>query len=230
MDNIKIERKDIKKVRLKVYPNGTVKISLPFCVTDEWISDYLKKKTPWIEKTLQCFSEAKANEIETSIRSGVSTRLLGRQMRIIVSEGAVSKIEQKGSQIFILSPASEDQAILQKQFQRWWQKQSKTYFLTVIDKFYPVVEKHGIVKPALQVRKMKTLWGSSSKKHHKINLNYYLYKAPPPCIDYVVLHELAHFIYPKHNKEFYEFLTVYMPDWKERKRILDYEIVRGVGY
>lgn len=42
------------------------------------------------------------------------------------------------------------------------------------------------------------------------------------------LHELLHFIYPKHNTQFYEALTVCMPDWKERKRLLDYEIVLGV--
>lgn len=32
------------------------------------------------------------------------------------------------------------------------------------------------------------------------------------------------------GKDFYEFLTVHMPDWKERKRILDHEIVKGLGY
>jgi len=120
-------------------------------------------------------------------------------------------------------------ALLQ-QFERWWQKQSKSYFLVVIDGLYPVIAKHGIDKPALRVRKMRTLWGSCSRKHSKINLNYYLYKVPPPCIDYVVLHELTHFLYPKHNKDFYEFLTVYMPDWKERKRILDHKIVNGLVY
>jgi hypothetical protein len=34
--------------------------------------------------------------------------------------------------------------------------------------------------------------------------------------------------YPKHNKEFYNFLSIYMPDWKERKKILDYEVVQGI--
>ncbi|MBY9021665.1 MAG: DUF45 domain-containing protein [Candidatus Lokiarchaeota archaeon] len=46
--------------------------------------------------------------------------------------------------------------------------------------------------------------------------------------EYIVLHELVHFLYPKHNKEFYNFLSIYMPDWKERKKILDYEVVQGI--
>lgn len=227
---IAIERKKIKNIRLKVFPNGVVKLSLPFGVPDEFINDFLKRKTAWIEKSLNYFKDTGAVELETRIHSGVSTRILGRQIRIIVNEAKIYKIEQKEGCVYIQSPAAGKGQALQKQFERWWQKQSKAYFLLVVDRLYPVIAKHGIDKPALQVRKMKTRWGSCSIKHGKINLNYYLYKAPPPCVEYVVLHELTHFLYPGHNKDFYEFLTVHMPDWKERKRILDHEIVKGLGY
>ncbi|MEW6183584.1 MAG: SprT family zinc-dependent metalloprotease [Bacillota bacterium] len=225
-----VERKKVKKIRLKVFPDGVVKLSAPLGVPDEWINEYLKNKTAWIEKSLNYFKNTEADEFETRIHSGVSTRILGRQIRIIINDARIYRIEQKEDCVYIQSPAAGDKQALQRQFERWWQKQSKSYFGTVVDRLYPVVAKHGIGKPVFQVRKMKTLWGSCSRKHGKINLNYYLYKAPPPCIDYVVLHELAHFLYPKHNKDFYEFLTVHMPDWKERKRILDYEIVKGLKY
>jgi len=225
-----IERKNVKRIRLKVYPDGVVKLSAPLGTADKWINEYLSSKTKWIEKSLHYFKAAEANEFEITIHNGVSTRILGRQKRIIVNEGKSYKIEQKEDIVLIQSPAADDEQALRKQFERWWQKQSRAYFLQAIDRLYPIIAKHGIDKPVLQVRKMKTLWGSCSRKHGKINLNYYLYKASPPCIDYVVLHELTHFLYPKHNKDFYDFLTVHMPDWKERKRILDHEIVRGLGY
>jgi len=225
-----IERKRVKRIRLKVFPNGMVKLSAPLGVLDEHINDFLQSKTKWIEKSLSHFKDTEAIEFETTIHSGLSTRVLGRQMRIVINEAKIYKIEQKAEYIYIQSAASGDKQALQRQFERWWQKQSKSYFLAAIDRMYPIISKHGIDKPALQVRKMKTLWGSCSRKHCKINLNYYLYKAPPPCIDYVVLHELTHFLYPKHNKDFYDFLTVHMPDWKEHKKILDYEIVKGLGY
>ncbi len=224
-----IERKSVKKIRLKVFPSGIVKLSAPLGVPDAWIDDYLKSKVPWIEKSLHYFESARANEIETRIRSGVSTHILGRQIRIIVDEARFYRVEQQGGHIYIQSPAAGDNKALQRQLERWWQKQSKSYFLIVMDRLYPIIARHGIDKPVLQVRKMKTLWGSCSGKHGKINLNYYLYKAPPPCIDYVVLHELTHLLYPKHNRDFYDFLTVHMPDWKERKRILDHEVIKGLG-
>ncbi|GAB6273966.1 MAG: hypothetical protein STSR0004_08290 [Peptococcaceae bacterium] len=157
-----IERKIIKKIRLKVFPNGIVKLSAPFGVADEWINDYLKSKIKWIEKSLNYFKDAQANEFETRIHSGVSTRILGRQIRIMVKEAKIYKIEQKEDYVYIQSPVTGDKQALQKQFERWWQKQSKSYFLVVIDGLYPVIAKHGIDKPALRVRKMRTLWGSCS--------------------------------------------------------------------
>ena len=75
---------------------------------------------------------------------------------------------------------------------------------------------------------MKTLWGSCSRKRGIINLNYYLYKAPIPCIEYVILHEITHFLHHYHNKDYYDCLTIYMPEWKERKKQIYYEIVLGV--
>lgn len=225
-----IEHKSVKKIRLKVFPNGVIKLSAPLGVPEAYIDDFLTSNTPWIEKSLHYFKETEATEFEESVFSGASTRILGRQVRIIVNEAKKRIIEQKEDYIYIQSPVAGDQQALLRQFERWWLSQSKSYFLAVIDRLYPIIGKHGIRKPTLQVRKMKTLWGSCSRRHHKINLNYYLYKGSPPCIDYVVLHELAHFIYPKHNKDFYDFLTVHMPDWQERKRILDYEVVKGLGY
>lgn len=55
------------------------------------------------------------------------------------------------------------------------------------------------------------------KKSNQFELQ--LIKMPISCIDYVMLHELIHFLYPNHGTEFKSFLTKYMPDWKERKQL-----------
>lgn len=216
-----VEHKKMKNIRLRVLSGGIVKLSVPFGVSKQWIEGYLPHKIPWIEKSLEFFKNRAVNKVETSLHSGVNTCILGRQMTIIVSAAKIYKIEQKGDCIYIQSPVSHDKHALQRQFERWLHKRSKGYFIEVMDRLYPIIARYGLDKPKLHVRKMKTLWGSCSRRHNKINLNRYLYKAPPPCVDYVVLHELAHFLYPQHNKEFYAFLTLHMPDWKERKKILN---------
>ena len=73
---------------------------------------------------------------------------------------------------------------------------------------------------------MKTQWGSCTKSKNKITLNEYLLKANNRCIRYVILHELTHLLYQYHNEDFYNFLTIQMPDWKKRKSELDNDVVQ----
>ena len=67
---------------------------------------------------------------------------------------------------------------------------------------------------------MKTRWGSCNVKTKNINLNLELIKKPQECIEYVVLHELAHLKHPNHSKQFWEYVGMHMPDWKLRKKKL----------
>ena len=93
---------------------------------------------------------------------------------------------------------------------------------------YPYLEKYGIDKPEIKIRKMKARWGSCIPEKQLILLNSELIKAPKLCIDYVVLHELIHFKYRNHDSNFYDFMTSLMPDWKQRKKILDDQVVRAL--
>ena len=116
-----------------------------------------------------------------------------------------------------------------EQFEKWWRNESVRFLEKRIAEYYPIIKKYDKSLPKVQVRKMKTLWGSCSINRGVITFNQYLIKAKPACIDYVVLHELVHFIYPNHSRQFYDFLSIYMPDWKERKIMLDQDVVHGRG-
>ena len=72
---------------------------------------------------------------------------------------------------------------------------------------------------------MKSRWGSCIPSNNKVIFNLKLIKTPICCIEYVVLHELSHFKYQDHSKNFYNFVTIFMPDWKARKKILDEEFM-----
>lgn len=220
--------KNIKAVRLKVFPSGEIRLSVPIDTPVIWVADFLKKKEKWIAEKVAKFEQTQAIEKEENIRSGASTRILGKQLVIQIESANQKRIVISDSNLFLYTINMQNQADIAKQFNNWWQRSSKEYFISVLDQLYPIIKKHGVEKPEIVVKKMATLWGSCGRKKGRINLNFYLYKANLPCIEYVVLHELAHFLYPRHNKDFYDFLTIYMPDWQERKKQLDYEIVRGV--
>ena len=219
--------KNIKKVRLKVFASGEIKLSVPDNTPESWVADFLTDKKSWLEKKIEVFEMTRPIEKEEHIVSGCSTRVLGRQITIYVVRSNKKGVIIEDSSI-IISTTEDNQADIDKQFNNWWQRQAKQYYQSVLDKLYPIISRHNIIKPTILVAKMQTLWGSCSRKLCKINLNYYLYKASVACIEYVVFHEMVHLMYPNHDKNFYEFLTIYMPDWQERKKQLDYEFVLGV--
>ena len=225
---VEILTKDIKSLRLKVFPDARVKMSVPLDTPSGFIVDFLNNKRSWIDKQLSIFSQTNAVEKEHAILSGTSTRILGRQLAIKVIPCTRKRIVRDDHWLLIYTTEPNNQDDVNRQFANWWQKTSRQYLLSQLKKLYPIVQKYGVSMPGLRVKKMQTLWGSCSPKLHVISLNYYLYKAPVACVEYVILHEVLHFIYPKHDKQFYETLTVLMPDWQERKRLLDYEIVLGV--
>lgn len=222
-----VSLKKMKQVRLKVFPSGEIKLSAPIGTPEEWIKEYLASKALWIEEKLDVYVQTRAIEKEEHFTSGYSTRILGRQLTIQVHNARCKQIICEDSVLHVYTPETNQQKI-DKQVNNWWQQTSKRYFKDVVNRLYPVIEKHGVQYPSVCVKKMSTLWGSCSRKNQKINLNFYLYKASVPCVEYVILHELAHFLYPYHNKDFYDFITIHMPDWQDRKKQLDYEFVLGI--
>ena len=71
------------------------------------------------------------------------------------------------------------------------------------------------------VRKMTTRWGSCNSRKGYINLSLNLIEKAPELVEYVVLHELTHLIYPHHQKSFYGFIAKLMPDFKTREQRLN---------
>ena len=95
-------------------------------------------------------------------------------------------------------------------------------FTEILDEVYPAFIPYGIARPKLRIRTMKSCWGSCLVNKGIITLNRKLLMQPRECIEYVVVHELCHFIHPNHSKEFYKFMEQFMPDWKERKGRLNW--------
>lgn len=74
--------------------------------------------------------------------------------------------------------------------------------------------------PNLKIRKMTSRWGVCNIKSHNVTLNYNLSQYDISCLDYVIVHELSHFIHPNHSKEFWALVEKYYPKYKECRKKL----------
>lgn len=82
--------------------------------------------------------------------------------------------------------------------------------------FKKFTEMTNLFPKKVYIKKMSTRWGScSSNSNISINLN--LVKFHKDIIDYVVLHEICHLKEMNHSKDFWNLLSLYMPDYKQRK-------------
>ena len=74
--------------------------------------------------------------------------------------------------------------------------------------------------PNLKIRKMTSRWGVCNIKNHNVTLNYQLSMYDICCLDYVIVHELSHFIHPNHSKDFWNLVSKYYPRYKECRKML----------
>ncbi len=218
-------RKNVKNVNLKVKPDLRVIVSAGKNVPYAYIESFVKNKARWILKNIRYFQETQSENARKEYVNGETVRYLGKQYRLRVVQAETEEAKYYQGFIYLYVKDRDDSRKKELLFNRWLREKAKEVFNESLDRMYPKLKKYGVDKPDVSVRAMKTRWGSCSNRKKKITLNSELVKAPKSCIDYVVLHELVHFKYRNHNKDFYNFLTALMPDWKKRKAILDSEVV-----
>jgi predicted metal-dependent hydrolase len=106
----------------------------------------------------------------------------------------------------------------QEILEAWYREQLKAMLPQLLAKWEPLM---GVKVGRCFVQKMKTKWGSCSHPAGNIRLNTDLAKKPPECLEYIVVHELAHILEPTHNQHFIALMDQFMPKWKFYKAQLN---------
>jgi len=219
-NNIQIIKKDIKNITLRVKPTCEVILTAPLLTTDEHIEYILKKRKDWISKKIEFYKANYKPQIKEYV-SGESFKYLGKnyRLKIIQSDKEGVKLQRGYIQIFIKNKSDLEKK--KKLLNDWYLLKAENYLKKIIAKYSSIVN---VDIQNIRIRQMKTRWGSCNSAKSYINLNSDLIKKPSYCIEYVIFHELAHLIHPNHSREFYNYLSTYMPDWKKRKERLELPI------
>lgn len=120
---------------------------------------------------------------------------------------------------------TDDKVLVDREYDinKWLLKQSKIIFKKHLDNIYknfPV----NIPYPSLTIRNMKTRFGVCNIKTKRVTLNLELIKRDLKYLDYVIVHELSHLVYPNHSKKFWDLVELALPNYKIlRKELKKYE-------
>lgn len=80
-------------------------------------------------------------------------------------------------------------------------------------------EKMGVAPAGFKVTAARKRYGSCSAKN-SLCFSCFLMNCPEAAVELVVVHELCHIREKNHGPGFYALLERYLPDWRERKRLL----------
>lgn len=218
----RLERKAVKNLNLRVRRDGSVCLSAGRRVPVSQIDAFVVQKAAFIHRAIRQFRELEERQpAPRAYVTGERFFLLGRQLRLEVSRGAPEGAAVEGELLRLRLRDPEDAARRQRLVEKFLDESCREVFRQVLEEVYPPFRALGVEMPTLRLRQMKSRWGSCLVQKKVVTLNKRLLAAPRPCIQYVAVHELCHFLHPDHSQRFYRLLGAMMPDWKARREALN---------
>jgi predicted metal-dependent hydrolase len=218
--SVQVVRKPIKNLHLGVYPpDGQVRVSAPEHLTDDNIRLAVISRLSWIRKQREAF-QAQPRQSEREMVTGESHYVFGKRYRLEVIErrGRHEIVVKNPSTLQLFVNPGTTQANRTRVLKEWYRQQLK-------DRVPQLAGAVGTGDwpsggPPGASGKMKTKWGSCNIQQRRIWLNLELAKKPPECLEYVVVHELVHFLERHHNERFKALMSQFLPQWRLRRDTL----------
>ncbi|MDZ7743742.1 MAG: SprT family zinc-dependent metalloprotease [Bacteroidota bacterium] len=210
-----------KTLGITVTPEMEILVKAPYTTSSDKIKEKVRKKAPWILKQLSYFLSFEPKTPPRKYVGGESHLYLGRQYRLKVTLAKRNEVKYKGRYIEVyLKGKIKSSGKVKELMEACYRMRAKVKFAEIAEPLIQKFKKYGIEPTNLFIREMPKRWGSCTPKG-KIILNPELIKAPKPCIEYVIVHELCHLKYHDHTRKFFELQSKEMPDWEKWKEKLE---------
>ncbi|MCT0224756.1 M48 family metallopeptidase [Synechococcus sp. CS-1328] len=217
--SVEVTAKPIKHLHLSVVPPcGAVRISAPEGMSADHVRAYAIGKLAWIRRQQARFQKQQ-RESPRLVVERESHHLWGSRLLLeIRNVKAAPKVAVHPRKLVLFvrpgSTAEKRQTILAG----WYRSELRKEATILIDKWQ---QRLNVQANKLFIQAMTRQWGSCNPASGNIRLNTQLAQKPKECLDYVVLHELAHLRVPSHGEEFIALLDNHLPEWEERRRLLN---------
>lgn len=216
--NIILKRKAVKNIYIRISNiTAEVTVTAPYQLPAEQIEEFLFSKTDWIRRNVAAIQSRCAEKPEYA--SGKEHLWLwGNKYKLRFLHGDEDKYVILGNELQIYGRKELSAAGKNKAVDSYCRQILQAEIGRLLDYWQSVM---GLQADGFAVRKMKSRWGSCHVLKKFIVFNYGLVYRPKICLEYVVVHELAHLYEASHNQKFKSFVTAFLPDWQDRKKLLN---------
>ena len=215
---IELVRKRIRHIHLRVCPpDGSVRISAPLRMSMAVIREFAGSRVDWIRKHQQKMRE-RPWMAPLEYVDGERLYVWGRPYLLQVHETkAPASVELAGDKLVLNVRPGAGRRKKQAVLDAWYRERLLEALPDLTAKWERAT---GVTAKRYSVRKMKSRWGSCSPRSRDIRLNTELAKKSPACLEYVLVHELAHVLEASHNHRFKAIMDRFMPNWREIRKEL----------
>ena len=219
---VQVVRKAIKNLHLAVYPpDGRVRVAVPKHISDDHVRLAVISRLAWIKKQQADFL-AQPRQSAREMITGESHSVFGKRYRLEVIErrGRHEVIIKNNTTLQLFINPGTTRANRLQVLNEWYRAQLKARIPELIKYWQAII---GVEVMAWGVKKMKTKWGSCNAGQRRIWLNLELAKKPPECLEYILVHEVVHFLERHHNDRFRDFMDRFLPQWRLSRDVLKRE-------
>ena len=203
-----------KTLGLTVDRAGELVVHAPATADEAELRQWVTRKLLWVHQKLAQKQEMNATKRTPEFVSGESFYYLGRTFRLKLVVNADKPLRFNGEWFHLRKRDCADAAA---HFRQWYLDTGSEWLTKRAEAWQSRVG----AKPArLNVGDLGYRWGSCGK-NRVVYFNWRLLQLPVRLVDYVVVHELVHLHEHSHNPEFWEILDRVLPDWRERKKVME---------
>jgi len=209
--DVDVVMKDIKNIHLSVHPpHGRVRIAAPSRMKLDYIRLYAISKLGWI-KTQQKQLRDQPRETPREYLERESHYVWGKRYLLkIIEHDSPPTIEIKHRSLVMRLRPATDQDKRERLLDNWYREQVKYETGLLVEKWQPILK---VSLNGYYVQKMKTRWGSCNTDAETIRINSELGKKDSECLEYIVVHEMAHLLERTHNDKFRRLMDKFFPKW-----------------
>lgn len=198
----------LKHIYLKFDDEGTLVIRSPK-VSALDIELLLLRKSAWIARAQQRLREKKGRIKDFDAHTRIY--YLGSDYPVTYHEERRRGISLEfDKETFIFHYDRYDPEAFAKKLDAFYKEEAQRIIPPLVEKWAAAM---GVTPAQIAFRKTKRQWGSCSARN-RLSFNTMLSKLPMACIEYVVVHELAHIRHKHHQKAFWELVERHLPDYK----------------
>ena len=191
-----------------------MRVAAPQRTTEDAIRLAVVQRLSWIKRQQEQLRNAD-RQTERRMVSGETHYVWGRRYLLDVSKSSGAYcVEPKGNTLWVTTPPGTDAAGRFGTLERWYRRELKSAVPALQEKWQPIL---GVEADRFVVRRMKTKWGTCVTTSRTIWLNPELAKKDPRCLEYIIVHELAHLLERRHGEKFVALMDQALPDWRARR-------------